>query len=68
MLDTRAQLEIDQVREAHNELLDAMMQSYRNPDPLCASRSQRFGQPTGYRALTRGRTPPFVSAAGQGIL
>ena len=24
------QLEIDEVRKAHNELLDAMMQSYRN--------------------------------------
>lgn len=30
MLDNRANWKIDQVREAHNELLDAMMQSYRN--------------------------------------
>ena len=29
MLDNRANWKIDQVREAHNELLDAMMQSYR---------------------------------------
>ncbi|CAK8739917.1 Adenylate cyclase [Sodalis praecaptivus] len=30
MLDDRANWKIGQVREAHNELLDAMMQSYRN--------------------------------------
>lgn len=30
MLDNRANWKIGQVREAHNELLDAMMQSYRN--------------------------------------
>lgn len=30
MLDDRANWKIAQVREAHNELLDAMMQSYRN--------------------------------------
>lgn len=30
MLDNRANWKIEQVREAHNELLDAMMQSYRN--------------------------------------
>ena len=30
MLDNRAQWKIERVREAHNELLDAMMQSYRN--------------------------------------
>lgn len=30
MLDNRANWKIAQVREAHNELLDAMMQSYRN--------------------------------------
>ena len=30
MLDSRADWKIGQVREAHNELLDAMMQSYRN--------------------------------------
>lgn len=30
MLDNRANWKIDRVREAHNELLDAMMQSYRN--------------------------------------
>lgn len=30
MLDSRANWKIGQVREAHNELLDAMMQSYRN--------------------------------------
>lgn len=30
MLDSRASWKIEQVREAHNELLDAMMQSYRN--------------------------------------
>ncbi|GAA0512993.1 class I adenylate cyclase [Tatumella terrea] len=30
MLDSRDSWKIDQVREAHNELLDAMMQSYRN--------------------------------------
>ncbi len=30
MLDSRADWKINQVREAHNELLDAMMQSYRN--------------------------------------
>ncbi|MEN3257391.1 class I adenylate cyclase [Sodalis endosymbiont of Spalangia cameroni] len=30
MLDDRANWKISQVREAHNELLDAMMQSYRN--------------------------------------
>ena len=30
MLDSRADWKIAQVREAHNELLDAMMQSYRN--------------------------------------
>jgi adenylate cyclase class 1 len=30
MLDNRAEWKIEQVREAHNELLDAMMQSYRN--------------------------------------
>lgn len=30
MLDNRANWKIDQVRKAHNELLDAMMQSYRN--------------------------------------
>lgn len=30
MLDNRANWKIDPVREAHNELLDAMMQSYRN--------------------------------------
>ncbi|OFC62268.1 class I adenylate cyclase [Candidatus Erwinia dacicola] len=30
MLDSRANWKISQVREAHNELLDAMMQSYRN--------------------------------------
>lgn len=30
MLDNRANWKIERVREAHNELLDAMMQSYRN--------------------------------------
>jgi adenylate cyclase class 1 len=30
MLDNRANWKIDEVRKAHNELLDAMMQSYRN--------------------------------------
>ncbi|KFX01385.1 adenylate cyclase [Pectobacterium betavasculorum] len=30
MLDNRANWKIEQVREAHNELLDAMMQTYRN--------------------------------------
>ncbi|WMQ74210.1 MAG: Adenylate cyclase [Sodalis sp.] len=30
MLDDRANWKIDKVREAHDELLDAMMQSYRN--------------------------------------
>ncbi|ASL90279.1 adenylate cyclase [Serratia marcescens] len=30
MLDDRANWKIERVREAHNELLDAMMQSYRN--------------------------------------
>ncbi|CAK9886424.1 MAG: Adenylate cyclase [Candidatus Erwinia impunctatus] len=30
MLDSRADWKIEQVREAHNELLEAMMQSYRN--------------------------------------
>ncbi len=30
MLDDRANWKIGRVREAHNELLDAMMQSYRN--------------------------------------
>ncbi|WP_260514952.1 class I adenylate cyclase [Serratia fonticola] len=30
ILDNRANWKIEQVREAHNELLDAMMQSYRN--------------------------------------
>ncbi|MTD29267.1 class I adenylate cyclase [Erwinia sorbitola] len=30
MLDSRSDWKISQVREAHNELLDAMMQSYRN--------------------------------------
>ncbi len=30
VLDNRANWKIEQVREAHNELLDAMMQSYRN--------------------------------------
>ena len=30
VLDNRAQWKIERVREAHNELLDAMMQSYRN--------------------------------------
>lgn len=30
MLDNRANWKIEKVREAHNELLDAMMQSYRN--------------------------------------
>ncbi len=30
VLDGRSQWKIEQVREAHNELLDAMMQSYRN--------------------------------------
>lgn len=30
MLDSRAEWKIGRVREAHNELLDAMMQSYRN--------------------------------------
>lgn len=30
LLDSRADWKIERVREAHNELLDAMMQSYRN--------------------------------------
>lgn len=30
VLDSRAEWKIERVREAHNELLDAMMQSYRN--------------------------------------
>ncbi|MDK4219121.1 class I adenylate cyclase [Pantoea agglomerans] len=30
ILDNRAEWKIERVREAHNELLDAMMQSYRN--------------------------------------
>lgn len=30
MLDSRSQWKIERVREAHNELLDTMMQSYRN--------------------------------------
>lgn len=30
MLDLRNQWKIERVREAHNELLDTMMQSYRN--------------------------------------
>ncbi|MHD0454638.1 class I adenylate cyclase, partial [Serratia nevei] len=30
ILDTRNQWKIERVREAHNELLDTMMQSYRN--------------------------------------
>ncbi|EJD6042302.1 TPA: class I adenylate cyclase [Providencia rettgeri] len=30
VLDTRSQWKIERVREAHNELLDTMMQSYRN--------------------------------------
>ena len=58
MLDNRANWKIDQVREAHNELLDAMMQSYRNLIRFARRNNLSVSaSPQDIGVLTRNRMP-----------
>ncbi|XPE60850.1 class I adenylate cyclase [Shigella flexneri] len=66
MLDNRANWKIDQVREAHNELLDAMMQSYRSPIRFARRNDLSVSaSPQDIGVLTRKLYAAFVALPGK---
>ncbi|VEB03086.1 adenylate cyclase [Klebsiella pneumoniae] len=66
MLDNRANWKIDEVRKAHNELLDAMMQSYRNLIRFARRNNLSVSaSPQDIGVLTRKLYAAFEAAAGE---
>lgn len=66
VLDDRANWKIERVREAHNELLDAMMQSYRNLIRFARRNNLSVSaSPQDIRVLTRKLYAAFEALPGK---